>query len=231
MPLNKLFKYKHKLALGISLLFHISAIIGLIFTDYKDFFISNTPLNLIVTIVLVFFTHQYINKSFWLFFIVCFLAGVIYEIIGINTGLLFGNYEYSDVMGYKILGVPVLLGALWFTTMYCVGGVTFQTFQWFKVTYDVNIAKKIEFHLLAVLGAFVAVVLDYFLEPVAIKLNFWQWLPDGKIPFYNYVCWFFGSLILQYLFVNLSFSKENKFAVYLYLIQAVFFITISLFYQ
>jgi putative membrane protein len=230
MPLNNLFKYKYSIAIGISLLFHFSAIIGLLFTDYKDFFIDNTPLNLIVSLILVFYTHQYVNKSFWLFFIACTIAGVIYEIIGTNTGLLFGDYEYSDVMGYKVLGVPVLLGNLWFTTMYCAGSLSFQSYQFIKVKYDLQLSKKMKLHFLAIVGAFAAVLLDLFLEPIAIKLNFWQWLPNGEIPIYNYVCWFFGSLILQYLFVNLNFNKQNKFAVYLYLIQVAFFIILSLFY-
>lgn len=227
---TKVFNHKYSIAFGISILFHASAIIGLLFTDYDEFFIDNTPLNLVLSLVLVLFTHQYFNRSFWLFFIACCIAGVVYEIIGINTGLLFGDYEYSDVMGYKILGVPFLLGILWFTTMYCVGSLTFQAYQWLKVKYDVNLSEPTERHVLAIVGAFAAVLLDYFLEPVAIKLNFWQWIPYGEIPFYNYVCWFFGSLLLQYLFVNLSFNKQNKFAVYLYVIQAIFFLTISLFY-
>ena len=231
MQLNNVFTYKYSLAIGISLLFHVSGVIGLNFTDYKDFFIDNTPLNLIKSMLLVFFTHQYINKSFWIFFVACSVAGVLYEIIGINTGLLFGDYEYSDVMGFKILGVPVLLGNLWFTTMYCVGTLTFQLYNWFKATYNLKLSKQVEFHVLAIFGALAAVLLDCFLEPVAIKLNFWQWFPYGEIPIYNYVCWFFGSLILQYLFVKSNFNKQNKFAVYLYFIQAAFFISIILFYK
>lgn len=231
MTLNKLPLHKYKFALGITLLFHVSAIIGLLFTDYDDFFIDNTPLNLIVSLVLLIYTHQKINKSLWLFFIACIFAGLIYEIIGINTGFLFGDYKYSSVMGYKIWGVPILLGNLWFITMYSVGSLTFQTYTWLKVKYNLSISKGLELHVLAIAGAFAAVFLDLFLEPVAIKINFWQWYPLGEIPIYNYVCWFFGSLILQYLFVNLSFNKQNKFAVYLYVIQLIFFITISLFYK
>jgi putative membrane protein len=231
MIFSNLFKNKYRLAIGISLLFHVSAIIGLLFTDYNDFFIENTPLNLIISMVLVLYTHQKINKSLWLFFSACVFAGLTYEVIGINTGFLFGDYKYSNVMGYKIFGVPVLLGILWFTTMYCVGGLTSQFYNWFSVKYNFKVSNKVELHLLAIFGAFAAVFLDIFLEPVAIKLNFWQWYPYGEIPIYNYVCWFFGSLILQYLFVILNFSKQNKFAVYLFTIQLIFFVTISLFYK
>ena len=231
MTSSNSFKPKYRLALGISLLFHFSAIIGLLFTDYRDFFIDNTPLNLIISMLLVFYTHQKIDKSLWLFFIACIFAGLFYEIIGINTGFLFGDYEYSSVMGHKIWGVPVLLGILWFTTMYCVGALTYQVCDWLKLKYNFTISNKLEIHVLAIIASFTAVFLDLFLEPVAIKLNFWQWFPYGEIPIYNYICWFFGSLILQYLFVNLNFNKRNKFAVYLFTIQLIFFITISLFYK
>lgn len=231
MTFTNLINHKYKLALGISLLFHVSAIIGLLFTEYIDFFIDNTPLNLIISLVLLFYTHQQINKSLWLFFSACIFAGLTYEIIGVNTGFLFGDYEYSTVMGYKIWGVPILLGILWFITMYSIGSLTSQTYIWFKVKYNFNISKDLELHVLAISGAFAAVFLDLFLEPVAIKLNFWQWYPLGEIPIYNYICWFFGSLILQYLFVNLSFNKQNNFAVYLYAIQLIFFITISFYYK
>ncbi|WP_296637058.1 carotenoid biosynthesis protein [Polaribacter sp.] len=181
--------------------------------------------------VLILYTQQKINKSLWFFFSACIFAGFTYEVIGINTGILFGDYKYSSVMGYKIWGVPVLLGVLWFTTMYCVGSLTYQAYHWFKIKHKFTISNKLEINLLAIIAAFAAVFLDLFLEPVAIKLNFWQWYPYGEIPIYNYVCWFFGSLILQYLFVNLNFNKENKFAVYLFTIQLIFFITISLFYK
>ncbi|MEN8704412.1 MAG: carotenoid biosynthesis protein [Polaribacter sp.] len=231
MKFSNLFKHKYRLALGISLLFHISAIIGLLFTDYNDFFIDNTPLNLIISMVLILYTQQKINKSLWFFFSACVFAGFTYEVIGINTGILFGDYKYSSVMGYKIFGVPVLLGVLWFTTMYCVGSLTYQAYHWFKIKYKFTISNKLEINLLAIIAAFAAVFLDLFLEPVAIKLNFWQWYPYGKIPIYNYVCWFFGSLILQYLFVIFNFNKQNKFAMYLFTIQLIFFITISLFYK
>lgn len=231
MVFSNIFKHKYRLALAISLLFHVSAIIGLLFTKYNDFFIENTPLNLIISMVLVLYTHQKINKKLWFFFAACIFAGLIYEIVGINTGFLFGDYEYSNVMGIKVFGVPVLLGILWFTTMYCVGSLSFQFYTFLKVKHNFKISTKIEPHFLAIIGAFAAVFLDFFLEPVAIKLNFWQWFPYGEIPIYNYVCWFFGSLILQYFFVNLSFNKQNKFAVYLFTIQLIFFITIILFYK
>ena len=35
------------------------------------------------------------------------------EAIGVNTGLLFGTYEYGANLGFKIFGVPLIIGVNW----------------------------------------------------------------------------------------------------------------------
>ena len=35
------------------------------------------------------------------------------EVIGVETGLLFGDYEYGSGLGPKVLKVPMLMGVLW----------------------------------------------------------------------------------------------------------------------
>jgi len=76
-------------------------------------------------------------------------------------------------------------------------------------------------------GATLAVIFDWLMEPVAIKLGFWKW--QGDIPVYNYVCWFFISLLMLVLFRACKFNKQNKFAVNLLLIQLLFFLILRTF--
>ena len=52
---------------------------------------------------------------------ICFAVGVSVEIMGINTGILFGDYTYGDVLGFKLRDVPVLIGVNWFIIIYCSG--------------------------------------------------------------------------------------------------------------
>lgn len=230
MASSNIFKYKYVLAIGISLLFHVSAIIGLIFTDYDDFFISNTPLNLYVSLFLILFTHKDYNFSFLVFFVVSFLAGLLFEIIGVNSQLLFGEYAYSEVLGLAVFNVPIFLGFLWFITMYIVGHLTYQMMHFIMLKFNLKFNSFIFKLIFVLLASFFAVFLDYFLEPMAIKFNLWQWLPNGEVPFFNYVTWFFCSLVLQLVFINLSLSKENKFASVLYIIQLLFFIILLKYY-
>ena len=53
-----------------------------------------------------------------------------------------------------------------------------------------------------------AVIFDWFLEPLAIRLGFWKW--DGEIPVYNYICWFVISLLLLALFHLCKFNKTKQ---------------------
>jgi len=89
--------------------------------------------------------------------------------------------------------------------------------------------KTIQRISIVVDGATLAVLFDYLMEPVAIKLGYWQWLDKGEIPLYNYICWFIISMILLYIFHRLTFGKQNKFAVNLLLIQAMFFLLLRTF--
>ena len=78
-------------------------------------------------------------------------------------------------------------------------------------------------------GALLATLFDFIIEPVAVKLGYWHWLDDGAIPFYNYTCWFFISIILLTVFRLLPFDKNNRLAVHLFIIQVLFFLLLRVF--
>lgn len=209
------------IAVFIALLFHFSGFIGMN-TSARDWFISMTPLTLSLMAILLFVTESNRGKPLYVFFILCFLTGYIAELIGVNTGILFGDYRYGSTMGFKWMGVPLLIGLQWFVTIYCIGHLTsfiFQQTGWTaKPAIDQDWRK-------AILGAGLTTLFDYILEPAAINLGYWHWLPDGDIPFYNYVCWLFISSILLYLFFRMKSlsTRVNRFAIILLFIQSIFF--------
>ena len=228
MPANKPhFLYnKINIATCIAIIFHVVGLVGILFFDRKQF-IEMSALNLMLMGVLIFYTQKKINAHWLLFFIIIFSLGMITEIIGVNTGKLFGNYDYGKVLGPKILKVPFIIGVNWFVVIFC-SGVFIQTLV---EKFDKNLPdglfknnKKLQLFSVIVDGAILAVLFDWLMEPVAIQLGFWQWNPNGSIPFYNYVCWFAVSGLMLFIFNVLSFDKHNKFAVNLLLIQAMFFL-------
>ena len=103
----------------LALLFHVSGLIGILFSPYKEWFIQNTSVNLLVMAVLLLWNQHKIDRYLILFFAITFSVGMVTEIIGVNTGRLFGNYAYGSVLGFKIAGVPLLIGLNWFVVIYC----------------------------------------------------------------------------------------------------------------
>lgn len=217
---------KNNIAISIALLFHISGTVGILFTPYKNWFIQNTPINLCLMAALLFYTQININKAFIAFVCVSFTVGMVTEIIGVNTGYLFGKYWYSNTMGFKILNVPLLIGVQWFVTIFCCGIAVNQLHEWLQKKYEIQglmISPTIQFLSLIIDGALLATFFDFIMEPIAIHLNYWQW-QNNAIPFYNYVCWFIISLLLLVAFRFLPFNKHNQFAIHLLIIQSLFFL-------
>lgn len=212
----------------IALLFHVSGLIGILFSPYKDLFVQSTPLVLLTMFGLLTFSQTKFIKIYFVFFLIAFVVGMITEVIGVNTGLLFGHYQYGQVLGPKVYGVPLLIGFNWFFIVFCAGALVTQCLDALQTKYKLVIPASIFSIAVVVGGAAIATCFDLILEPVAIQLNFWSW-ENGYIPSFNYICWFLISAVL--LSVKLSFKKFSvqPFATGLLLIQALFFLLLNLF--
>jgi putative membrane protein len=128
--------------------------------------------------------------------------------MGIHTGFPFGNYEYGQTLGFKLFEVPLVIGVNWLLLVYLTGNL---------------FAKKIKNDWLAAcLAALLMVAIDFFIEPVAINLDFWSW--EGNIiPISNYLGWLGVSFIIQLLYRKSGFLKENKISSYLLINLTMFF--------
>ncbi len=227
--LNKFSKFD--IATAIAVLFHTIGLVGLLFFN-KTFFLAATPVNLLLSLVLLIWTQTEKNISFFLLLLICFTVGISVEIVGINTGILFGDYTYGNVLGYKIKNVPLLIGINWFIIIYCCG-ISINTLLMKAINRVAADTGKNPMALKAlsviVDGATLAVFFDWVMEPVAVKLGYWVWNGDGAIPMFNYICWFVVSLLLLTVFHLSKFNKQNKFAVNLLLIQMMFFLLLRTF--
>lgn len=204
----------------------------MLFTPYRDWFVQNTPLNLLLMAVLLIITQQKKNGAFFLFFATCYLAGFAVEWIGVNTGALFGHYQYGSVLGIQYGGVPLLIGINWFIIVYCAGTISTLIYNWSSrqlAVMEADIKPSVQLISFITDGALLATFFDFVLEPVAVKLQYWQWLGNGDIPFYNYACWFLISAALLTVFRLLPFEKNNRLAVHLFIIQLLFFLLLSVF--
>ena len=226
----RLFIEKYKLAISvfIALLFHVSGMLGILVSDHAAWFVSNTPLNLWIMFVLLLWNQPSLSAKFWYFFIVAFVTGMLSEIIGVNTGLLFGSYFYGKAMGPGLMDVPFTIGMNWFVVVFCAGTVMTILHRWLQHQFlkeGEGIPKRIENLAFVIDAALVAVLFDWLMEPVAVKLGFWTWL-SLDIPVYNYVCWFIVSAGLLVLFRKWEQPKANPFALHLLCVQVLFFLTL-----
>ena len=226
-------KTKNNIAIAIAILFHVCGVFGILFSPYKSWFISNTSLNLLLMFGLLIFTQPAKNIWFFLFALITFIIGFGVEVIGVNTGVLFGSYTYGNVMGVKLWGVPVLIGVQWFVTVYCCGVIMHYVNNWAAQKIEEQdlgkeTTQKIQSLSLIIDAALLATFFDFVLEPAAQKLGYWKW-QDGSVPYFNYTCWFFISGLLLFVLSKMPFNKLNPFAIHLFIIQVLFFVALRIY--
>jgi bisanhydrobacterioruberin hydratase len=201
----------------LALLVHIAGALGMWVGD-RAFFVSFTSWNLLLMFVLVCWNDSSDRQSFLWTVAVLILLGWASEIIGVNTGWLFGDYQYGSVLGEGVWGVPLIIGINWFTVVYA---------SHMLVRFLTSLYSELTPYALY-LSAGVATAFDWIMEPVAITLDFWSWNAQG-IPLYNYITWFLVSLLANVFLGKMKGIRYNSFAAFLLVVQAFFFLALRLF--
>ena len=206
--------YNKKLYIASLVFLIIIYLVGLVGlnTGLRDDIASLTPYTLSLSAIALFLNHREWNRYFVIFVIFASISGYLIELIGVESKIIFGTYSYGETLGYKLYGVPVIMGFNWFLMVYSCGMVA-------------NLFRFGVF-IKSIIGAFLMVILDLSLEPVAVILAFWTW-ENGIIPVQNYVAWFLVAFILLIYFHKLDLKKMNRIAVGLFIIQYIFFFILS----
>lgn len=197
---------KHQLSIFLIWLFSISGIIGILL-GYGDWFLPKTPLNLLVLGLLLIWNYPIQNKVTVGIFIFSFLVGMIVEIVGVKTGIIFGQYYYGQNLGPKLMGVPYFIGWNWAFMSFACAAIGRYFFK--------NI------FLAMTSGALLMVLFDVILEAVADDLDFWYWVSD-VVPLQNYVTWFLVSFFLQWVIHLFAKSTDYKYSLNLLISQFLF---------
>lgn len=203
-----LMTYKAHLAAGIIWLFHISALIG-ISLGHLDWFISKTPLNLMVCLLLFLAVYPLNNARKITAFIIFFSGGMFAEWLGVNYGILFGDYLYGANFGPKWDGVPLLIGAYWALLTF----ITAAMMDYLKLNPWIK----------ALLAAVLMVTLDFFMEHSAPQFDFWTF-EGGLAPLENYITWFLLALLFQGVLRWMDFTGNKIISLHLYFAQLLFFL-------
>jgi putative membrane protein len=174
-----------------------------------------TPYTLLLTgIIVLYVSYKKGELKFLIWCLTIYIVTFTLEVIGTKTGIIFGNYVYGDTLGFKLFEVPFIIGFNW--VLIILGAITLAE----------QINKNI--FLRALLTGTLAVLFDLVLEPVAIKLNYWNW-SSGLIPLSNYYSWFAISFIASLLYDLLKIRINERLPEIYFMIQLIFFVLLSVF--
>lgn len=185
---------------------------GMLVPQTQSLFKSLTPYALMMsTLALLIFHQSYSFKAIGVF-VVIVLAGFTVEVVGVNTGLIFGNYTYGPTLGFQWMNTPLLIGINWLLLTYSSGAIAGQL--------------KMNRYLQAILATGLMLGYDFLLEPVAMKTGMWSWNSPG-IPLQNYIAWGVIALLFQLFIIQTKITLKNKIAVAIYGSQIMYLLILQ----
>ena len=211
---NKLYRH-YRLVIILLAVYYAVGVAGMVWAESKPLFIRLIPLSLLLSLVALAFFHEKYTWRFILTMFAIYAVGFFVEMLGVNTGILFGHYHYGASLGPKVMGTPLIIGVNWTILIYS----------------SVVLSDQLRMPPLAriFIAPLLLVSYDIFLEPVAVRSNMWWW-ETSQIPLRNYLSWFILSLILTFWLRLNTDSIKNKIAPELFVIQFAFFLILNILY-
>lgn len=197
----------------IALIVYAVGIAGLNIPATRSLFLSLTPLNISLSFVTALFFQKKWNFTFLLSLAIIGISGFAIEYAGVHSGIIFGEYNYGRTLGTGWEGIPFLIGVNWAALVYYSSSFLAKS-------------MKNQFAI-ALTGAAMLTVFDWFMEPVAVNMDMWTW-ESATIPIRNYVAWFIFSFFLILIFQLMNKPEKNRVAAAFLLIQAAFFAALNL---
>jgi len=189
-------------------IFYTVGIIAIYTPFTSSFFMALTPLALMMSFgFLMVFHYDFDIKSIRVFSFILVL-GYLIEVIGVNTGLIFGSYKYGDDLGYKLFETPLIIGFNWLLMIYITASMV--------ENLKAGTLNKI------LLASGLMIIYDLVLEQLAPKLDFWHW-ENNIIPMQNYIAWFCIAVFFHSLLKIYKIKTINTLSLTIYLCQVLFF--------
>ena len=146
----------------------------------------------VITFFLASATHAWITRgSAWTagYLAISVGLGLVVEAVGRSTGFPFGVYDYTDSLGTKLLGVPLVIPLAWAMMAYPT----------------LLAAQRLTTSRLGVtvIGAWLLATWDVFLDSQMVAEGHWEWADPTPalwgvpgIPIGNYLGWLLTALVM-----------------------------------
>jgi len=196
------------------IIIHLAGILLFIIPAARHFLCLLIPSILLIYLALIFISHRDWSWRSLAVFLSIYILAMLLELAGVSDQRLFGAYQYHDTLGFKVGGVPLLIGVNWLMLTYCSHSISRELFR--------NILPRI------LSGALIMVAYDIMLEFVTPHLNMWSF-DKPYPPLQNFLAWFIAAVAFQSLLEIFRVNTENKPARILMIAQILFFLTLGLF--
>lgn len=209
------FLLQEKVVKKILVLFYAVGVAGLLLPFSSPFFIKLIPFTLLMNFALLLYYHQgKIDYKTITVFLIILLTGLLVEMVGVNTGVIFGEYQYGTSLGIKIFETPVIIGLNWVLLTY--------------LTTSVLEGIYIPVYLKVLLASVFMLIYDVVLEQVAPHLAMWSW-NENSVPLQNYIAWFVLAVIFHSLIKVFGVKTSNPLSGVVLLGQFIFFVLLFFF--
>ncbi|PKL86670.1 MAG: hypothetical protein CVV22_00855 [Ignavibacteriae bacterium HGW-Ignavibacteriae-1] len=161
-----------------------------------------------------------LRNNFIIYFVIVVVAAWAIELLGVRTKIIFGSYNYNDILQPTLSNIPIAMGFIWFLAIV-------SSYAILQKTSRINL-NGIPTLIKSIIIGFTMMFFDFLMEPAAIRLYYWSWLND-IVPLQNYFVWFFvGALfaflgfkmrVLKIVFPNIIYHIFLALLVYFLIIQ------------
>lgn len=138
------------------------------------------------------------------------------EVAGVATGMIFGEYHYGATMWIQWLNVPLVIALNWTALILATNDLAAR---WLRHPLAISVLASV-----LIMGY------DLFIEPVAVRLDYWQWA-GGVIPTQNYLAWGVVALVFSIPLNYTQVAYRSPLLPIYALAQLFFFLVLLFFYK
>jgi uncharacterized membrane protein len=130
------------------------------------------------------------------FFAISAFISYVFEEIGVRTGLIYGSYHYSDMLGAKLGHVPIIIPLAWFMMIYPSWMVARSILRGTDLRSFVGVIA------LALVAALTITGWDMVMDPGMARAHNWIWEQGGSyfgVPLRNYFGWILTTFLVYFV--------------------------------
>ncbi|APH05957.1 carotenoid biosynthesis protein [Bacillus weihaiensis] len=169
----------------------------------------------------IYFTHTFGRKMGFSISIFVILFSIAAEHLGVEYGLLFGDYYYTSDFGPQILGVPVAIGFAWLLVIAGTHAIT-------KV-----IIGETRFLSFTIVASLLTVLIDLIIDPVAFEVkHYWVWNAESfyyNVPMSNFIGWFVVGYFIHSVIYLVTMKQPIVYSKWHSRMVLVYFLVLAMF--